>query len=384
MDKSYLLTALATLAIACFVAGRWTAPVVQGTALAHEGAWCRSLFLNPRAASQAPSGTSSGPEVADLLQMLADNDSGPRSATTDDELERLVRELAARDPRAAMLQVRRRSGELAQRLTRAVLDVWAQSDPESAWLWIDTEGRSSDELRTGLLLAAAARHPNFVLRRAGEWAASQPALTQEIYSSVLKGWLRAGDYASAARLLDEPRFSTQDRIALLGLVGNVWAAYQPREAAQWALRQPDALREAALTAVNDAWSDADAQGAVEFFSTLPDTSARRPLMQIAVARWLASDPAAATGWLAMGGRRREYDEAIAAYATGDEMVRSNSQAALSWAERITDDSLRWDSLQRILTVLKTQDWSSADAYVRNVGGLSDEERSSLLQLISPQ
>ncbi len=191
----------------------------------------------------------------------------------------------------------------------------------------------------------------------GEQAPS--TLIQEDYWAFITKLLSAGEYESAATLAADAATATPDNEALLAQVANTWASNQPDAAARWASAQSAQLRGLALAAVNDTWLHSDPNAAAEFINALPEDSQRSALMQEAMSRWLAIDQSSAIHWLAVAGTRQEFDTPLFNFVTADELIRNDTPAALYWAQRITDSSLRMTAIEQIHARFKSNNVNDA-------------------------
>lgn len=103
------------------------------------------------------------------------------------------------------------------------------------------------------------------------------------------------------------------------------------------------------------WMRLDPSAADDFALALPDAPARaRALEQIAGA-WVARDPVAASAWAESLPPSAELDTFAAAIATLPGLVPLHLDTALGWAESITGDELRAQTLGLILDACVARD-----------------------------
>lgn len=128
-----------------------------------------------------------------------------------------------------------------------------------------------------------------------------------------------------------------------------WARRDPAAAGAWLrLRPDDIVRQQALATVIRTWLRFDPRAAADFALALPDAPARARALEQVAGAWVAQDPVAASIWAESLPALPELDTFAAALATIPELIFSQLDTSLSWAEVITSEELRMQTLGIIL------------------------------------
>jgi hypothetical protein len=384
MSKFISLIICAVLVSAAFAAGRWAAPSALPTGATNNsfhlgaslmGASCNTPALPP-VVVKTPS-PFEGKTSDELAKKFAENKKRIPSAATQDEHQHLLEALAAIDPQAAMAQAQQLKGDRQAQAVSAVLAVWGEKDPQGAWGWVESTHPENIYQFDQLLEVFGRNDPETAARYATSLASSHPELTQEVYLSALMGITHAGGYDTARQMVETANISAEDRASLMNYVAGAWAAYEPQAAMQWVMSQPSELQSSALVGLGESWSSVDPQAAANFASKLNGPQ-RQLLLQQSISKWLMEDPNAASNWLSAAENHQDYDQAVHTLATLPNLVRDNSQTALSWSERIYDGNLRVSAVQQILAEMKIKDPTGAASYARSAPNLSPAQRTQLL------
>jgi hypothetical protein len=386
MSKLLAIILAAVLLAVSFAVGRWTAPSAQlltntgsGVTSASISKTCSMPSLPPVVVK--PPAPFEGKTPDELYKKLADNKKRIPSAATQDEQRQLLEALAAVDPQAAMAQAQQLKGDRQAQAVSAVLAIWGEKDPESAWAWVESTHPENIYQFDQLLEVFGRNNPETAASYASRLASSRPDLTQEVYLSALMGITHAGGYDTARQMVESANISTEDRATLVNYVAGAWATYEPQAAMQWVMSQSGDLQNSALIGLGESWSNVDPQAAANFASKL-NSPQRQLLLQQSISKWLMDDPAGATNWLAAAENHQDYDQAVHSVATSPNMVRDHSQTALSWSERIYDSNLRMTALQQILGDMNQKDPVAAASYARSAPNLSPAQRTQLLNALS--
>lgn len=387
MSKIISVIIVLALAGASFMAGRWTAPSGELSATSSTGfnlapsimAKTCSMPSLPPVVVKTPA-PFEGKSPDELNKKLAENKKRIPSAATQDEQQHLLEALAAIDPQAAMTQAQQLKGDRQAQAVSAVLGVWGEKDPQSAWAWVESTHPENIYQYDQLLEVFGRNNPETAARYATSLAATRPDLTQEVYLSALMGITHAGGYDTARQLVESANVSVEDRAALMNYVAGAWASYEPQAAMQWVMAQPSELQSSALVGLGESWSNVDPQAAANFASKLNGPQ-RQLLLQQSISKWLMDDPVAATNWLGAAENHQDYDQAIHSVATLPNLVRDNAQTALAWSERIYDSNLRVNTLQQILSDMKQKDLIGAMSYARSAPNLTAAQRTQLLNVL---
>ena len=386
MSKLLTLTLAIVAFAAAFAAGRWSASGASATVTRAAADFTFSTPVADKACSlppvvvKAPS-PFEGHSAAEINKKLADNHKRMPSAATEDEQRRLLEALAAVDPTAAMAQAQQLRGDRQAQAVSAVLAAWGEKDPEGAWNWVQSTSPGNLYQFDQLLEVFGKNNPELAARYADSLVASRPELTQEVYLAALMGITHAGGYGTARQLVESANIANEDRNVLMNYVAGAWASYDPQAAAQWVMSQSGEAQSSALVGLGESWSNVDPQAAANFAARLNGSPQRQLLLQQSISKWLMTDPASATNWLASAENHQDYDQAIHTLATLPNLVRDNAPTALAWSERIYDSNLRMTALQQILGDMKIKDPVGAASYARSAPNLSQEQRGQLLSAL---
>ncbi len=386
MSKLLAIILATVLLAVSFAVGRWTAPSEQlltdtasGFTPALNNKACNTPSLPPVVVK--PPAPFEGKTPDELHKKLADNKKRIPSAATQDEQRQLLEALAAVDPQAAMAQAQQLKGDRQAQAVSAVLAIWGEKDPESAWAWVESTHPENIYQFDQLLEVFGRNNPETAASYASRLASSRPDLTQEVYLSALMGITHAGGYDTARKMVESANISMEDRATLVNYVAGAWATYEPQAAMQWVMSQSGDLQNSALIGLGESWSNVDPPAAANFASKL-NSPQRQLLLQQSISKWLMDDPNSATSWLAAAENHQDYDQALHSVATSPNMVRDHSQTALSWSERIYDSNLRMTALQQILGDMNQKDPVGAASYARSAPNLSPAQRTQLLNALS--
>ena len=111
------------------------------------------------------------------------------------------------------------------------------------------------------------------------------------------------------------------------------------------------------------WLRFDPRAAADFALALPDAQARARALEQVAGAWVASDPVAASIWAESLPTIPELDTFAAALATIPELILSQLDTALSWAETITNEELRTQTLGIILDRRHASDFEASTIYL---------------------
>jgi hypothetical protein len=143
----------------------------------------------------------------------------------------------------------------------------------------------------------------------------------------------------AKELLQHPRFSSDRGGAEIELLGRYWATHEPAAAALWAVQSSVAgYRLSAIRATLSQWASMDPESAeVGLRAWEISQPEARELIQIALVHgWFEHDPVALARYIEQQekgiGRQR-----MLTHYTGLLVQRKGAEAAMRWAESISDD-----------------------------------------------
>lgn len=241
--------------------------------------------------------------------------------------------------------------------TWEILESWGRKDPEAAFLWSnDLEPYVKEYAMDGLAEGWAAIDPpgalkaglmmleenrpyahEFMLSIATQWAGSSPLEAAEWGKSLLDEELRAG-------------FITE--------VGETWALSDPRSAVSWleSVHDPGTIR-FAQQGIAIGWSEHAPGEAMDWVVNLPEQGEFvRSIVDEILFSWVAADPRGTAQWLQEKSPGPQRDLVLDVFS--DSVFSEDPEAALAWANQITDPSLR---IERVRGLLKK--WIQFDGAV---------------------
>lgn len=308
----------------------------------------------------------------------------PASAERDQNLADAIAELAARDPRAALehalheTHVWRRT-----ELLKAAFRGWASVDPDAAIARAQTLPQADRETAIAAVFAGSAIRPDVTVALARRLCAADPSLSRDRGAAAIEALSAAGAFSAAAAFAASGEGA--DRDAWLAAAFARWGEQQPRAAANAALALRDAaLQQRAFQSLVTGWAQTEPLPLADFAVKMPAGENRTYALGEALRQWIDRDPIAASAWVDQLDPSPDLDGAVAAIATQPFLAAHRPEVALSWAESITDASLRSHTLAAIVREWADTDRAAAARFVRASSDILGEERSDLLNLIGAQ
>lgn len=255
------------------------------------------------------------------------------------------------DPVAAVEAATSQSGftRYSGQLPAAILG-WALRDPEAAALeaeeLIKAQPRDGRKIMTGLLMGWAQSGKPGVLEYAAGLPEERSSFRVALIAAQATRRLRTPavlDWVDGALDLDLPEDFRRD---LFRSVASMGARQNPETVARWSekhLGQPYA--DPVARVVIERWLAIDAPAAFRWASDLGSAKMPPETLQRAFSVWLDEDFDGAKSWIEAAPREHPYDAAFGAYAS--QLARSDPSAALDWAERVQDESLRSAALEDV-------------------------------------
>jgi len=258
-------------------------------------------------------------------------------------------EWARRLPRAAAVEASRRGERFEAQTASAIVQGWALSGESGVEDWIAT--RAAGPERTRMVSVVIAERINSGREEdVRSWAESIPTRS----SSGLKRDV----FRRAANQLGEID-SVQTAAWLEPHLGKAYTVGAQRELLRkWVQRDPEA-----------AWN---------WISSRPDDEERYSAIEAATVTWLRHERDAALAWLESAPISSLYDPGIVAIA--DELGQQ-PRIALSWVLRISDTTLRDNTLSKTLAKWARHEGEAAGTWLRT-SSLSLETRKALRAVIA--
>lgn len=156
----------------------------------------------------------------------------------------------------------------------------------------------------------------------------------------------------------------------------------PRAAAALDTLPADDLKRRLQLHVAGLWAARDPATAARFAESLPAGGLRWTALTNVIQQWREHDVAAASRWLNALDPTPDHDGAVAAIASHPLLKQRHPEVALSWAESITVDALRWDTLRSVIIRWAASNEPAARHYARTSLVLTPEQREHLLAFIA--
>jgi hypothetical protein len=305
------------------------------------------------------------------------------SSQRDRELAQLFEAWGRRDSARALATATKIPDKNSRDLMiSAVVSGWILQEPEAAFDWTLTQPEGA-QFAAEAMARLAKDDPQLALRLVTN-APKQidPAFTEQIYNAIIRSPVEQGRYEDAKNIID----SVGDRLLrkqLMVDLASTWGRYQPQQAAEWLVAQPEGNdREDAIGNLAYAWAQTDAVAAANFASTLPSGPSRRQALVNAVVVWAEHDIVAASDWLDRFDPQPDNDAAVATIATSHKVVNQNPDVALSWAESIINPEQRVDAIRQIAQQWGQKNQAAAQQYVQSTPLLTTQQRTELLEILS--
>ncbi len=332
----------------------------------------------PRSNSLPASSTLAGRWDDSLWRELI---SQPGTVARNQELAALLESLAATDPlRAMSLAQQENNLKLREALVHASLRGWGSTAAGDAadWAWAHIDDSARDSAMAAVFSGAAAR-PESALQAAKKICADHPGEATGYGNSAIDALCDAGNFSTALELIAGSADDVQRSIWTAEAYSR-WAALQPDQAAQAAaaLTDPTARTEA-LQGVIGGWAQADPAALTHFLADLPAGGDRGSMLGQALQSWVRRDPVAAAAWINDREASPDYDEGVASVASVNILKPSQ---ALTWAETISNPSLRSETVAEVLHGWALEDLAAAKQYFATTKNLLPEDRQRIGQIIA--
>ena len=306
----------------------------------------------------------SGLVLNDIGEAVAFIGNLPLGARRDEMLERLLLRWGELDGRSALAFAFEHSEHWnLEAAVSSALAGWSKSDPESAWDWtVENPGAGPFQ----------SERINAVIR---EISQDNPQIGFSLAASVANEALRT----SALKTVADHLFATdqfRDRLSwfsdlpessvrqiTIDHIARLWSRYEPLYAAEWVLDiSENRSNSMALTTIASNWAASDPQRAAQWAVALPAGAARVSSVAAVVDSWLrAGDTAVAAEWLNRQPSHPDYDRAVKQVALT--VMSEDPEAAMTWAESITEDRLREVTVTMVASRWMMRDPESATAYL---------------------
>ncbi len=311
-----------------------------------------------------------GPQWPRLLEKV-------RTPQSEREMAAIVRELAMRDPAAALDLVRTEPNlVLREKLLAAALYGWGAMAPDAATAWSMSLPPGERSSAVSAVLAAVADQPDLVCRLTAQCCVQDPVHARNYGHALVAVLAEAGAFAAGASFAFA---NTELREELLGPAYYEWAQHQPEQALTALNGIADqSARETALRGLIQGWSAGSPADAAGYALRLPPGDERAQVLAEALPQWIKHDPVAATTWLEGMAPAREFDDGRMTLATSADLLSKRPEDAARWASTIVDPELRAMTLLTVTREWLRHDPVGARRFVQTDPKLSSDERTALL------
>lgn len=313
--------------------------------------------------------------------------STPQSVNTADreqEFCRRLEALGAENPAQAFQLAKTGSTPRQREIFRnAALRGWASRDVKGAvdWMLIHVQGEDRRAAAEAIALGAVA-NPIEAEETFKRLLEADPTRASDHGNALVNALSRIGRYDLASHFAVYG--PSEYRAGWLCTIFSQWAAYEPATALR-ALSQlpstPD--REQAQSSLFAGWSMSDPAGLVTYAQSLPPSEVRGAAMKDGLEQWVHRDPAAASAWMDGYDPNPDLDAGAAAIALNPVIVSRRPEVAASWAESITDPTLRECTLLDLIRVWGEHDAAAARRYAASSSALRPESRQLALSALQP-
>ena len=252
----------------------------------------------------------------------------------------------------------------------SILGAWSRTNPEAAWRWFETEGKTSANERSSMMVVSgvfaglAASDLDLALSR-------METVDESLRPLALQGIAMSSSSESARKRLLE-RSSTlpeKTRDSIRQSVLSQWAMMDSDGALKWLGSIPAEEQKPLRSAIGQSLMMMNPKQGAELLLKDASEEEKPQLYDRAVQQWAFQDAKAAGEWLAKQSQGPELDNARMTYAR---IVASKEPAAaMDWAKSVTKPEMRDMSVQQVYQMWKARDAKAADAALDS-SGLSAE------------
>ncbi len=237
-----------------------------------------------------------------------------------------------------------------------VLESWGRKDPEKAFLWAD---ELEPDIKSAVIDAVAEGWAAVDPARAGEIGAGMEGkpYQYEFLVSVASHWSDIDPEAAvdwATGVLHEGM-----RNGVLAEIGENWANRDAGEATRLAEgMEPGANRQSLIGGIVSGWSEHDPDGAMDWLLGIDtEENHRAELIGDVIYNWSEIDPRGTVDWLESQDEGPRKDNVLAVFS--DVVMNIDSEAAVAWANQISDPAARESKLRSLLSLWVKRDGALA-------------------------
>ena len=311
----------------------------------------------------------------------------PASRSNPWSRQNIAQRWAEKDPAAAAAYFAQRpiTDGNGGRTAGLIAGALARQDPEGALAWLETLDIANEEARVGTTAAMLDGWAQGDPEAAGTYALSLDDADQrrDAIVSLARGWSQNDPGSARAWIdaLEDPQLRHQ---ALGSHIESV-AALDPAGAAEIFTEisagladgdPPNQLRNS-VKQIASHWAQVDPQAAAEWASTLPpETHDPGKTFSLIVQTWAEYEPREASEWLSTLDEGPERDGSV--FTLVSTIAPHDPEGAFAWATTIGDPSNRDQAVQRTINNWRRTDQEAARAAVESAN-ISDSLREQLLE-----
>jgi len=263
----------------------------------------------------------------------------------------------AKDPGTALQWVQGLTDENSKRqYTEQVLSEWAKRDPKSAsqHLYLLPDNENKVELVRRLAATWAETDRVAALQWAESLEGERPRM--RAIHAMLGPWA-SSDLDGARKYVEGLPLKLQEDLRFI--VANKWVSENPDAAMEWVTGLPEGGgREYALKATIKAWANVDLASASHWAEQLAEGAERNSMMVEMASIWARTeDSKTVAAWLESLPDAPSRDSALAGVAESKQ--HSDPHEALRWAEAISDEKLKRETIVRITVNWFSQNFHGA-------------------------
>jgi hypothetical protein len=332
--------------------------------------------VTPPLSAPVPSGPPSVRLAAEWEACWKELMAKPCTRERDDQVIAAIEDLASRDAlRAIALAQNESRSRMSQNMLRAALRGWALVNPEAAADWALTQTKLDKVDALASALQGTMKDPNAATLLYSRLLQKAPDLSAPLGTSLVTLLANRGEFTRAADFAATG--APENRLDWLNTAYSIWADYQPESALAAANSLSNAaMKDQALAAVFSMWSVNSPEAVVEYAATLPAGHHRELAFTDALRNWAVNDPATAAEWINNAEPSPELDAGIACIATSSQ-VRQTPRVAVTWAESISEPTLRSSTLAEIVHHWAATDLVAARTYVNSSKAMETAELAAL-------
>lgn len=290
-----------------------------------------------------------GLEIGDLNEVLKYVESLPADPRREMALNLLMKHWGQLDGRSAIAYAQ--SATTYWQRGKAIIEAlrgWSISSPADAWNWALTNPGPDlfrSERINVVLMQIADQDPETAFSLA--MTIPDEAFTASALENICNQFYAQGELERMLELVDVLPYGIVRRL-IKTHVAMQWSQYEPQKAADWAgLIDDSVTRSEAIQGVVQVWTALDPLSALNWIESLDANMDKQKAFAEAIVGWINLEGANAPAeWLNKQPLSPEFDESVKEVAL--HIMEDDGDAAMEWAESITDEDLRQLTTNMIL------------------------------------